>query len=543
MAAMAANNSFHNFDSPPKPSSPASPSINQPPPRTFIHLNQGVRGQHSPFPTTPTSTFPTGILEPPPGMLYSDFIRSWSDNHVARWLNDIKCGHHATSFKANDIRGDIVLELDQPLLKEMGITSIGDRLRILNAVKTLRQRSASRPVSVIDITRPKLDQATEPRPPATPEKNGSDETTTIRATSRGGRPAPLQLNPNINRGDLPRLEPDSATRPNPNTIVRPLPLPSSMAVQPSTQPSSTPGSSHTLVSTSSRTTLPPLPPPPGKPPPPPTSRPPVRPLNGSGSNDRRPPTQSDPLPPYSTQPLHISQRDFTPSPGPSRSVHLPSDPRPGNPGGGKPPIARSTSPLHVGRISRPLATHARNGSLGPNSPVGSSIATKLPPRPSTSNSHPYATATAQLAPMGIQQQQAHNLSPIAESFLTQHSTPGTPSPPSIAYTVGRGSFNPNANSSSIALPLDTLRRKLVKFLLPDEGLSSTIDVATCAGGVEILEKILKKFGKGGSRSVDIENYGSAERPGLNIDGWGVYLGKGGEDGPGMFFPRIFTRCT
>lgn len=546
MAATTVN-SLHNFDpspSPPKPSSPASPTSQQLP-RSFIHLNHGLRGQHSPFPTTPTSS----NLEPPPGMLYADYIRSWTDNHVARWLNDIKCGHHASTFKANDIRGDIVLELDQPLLKEMGITSIGDRLRIVNAVKALRQRCASRPVtaSVIDITRPKLDQGSESRSPAAHEKNGSDDIPAIRGSSRSGRPAPLLLNPNINRGDLPRLEPDSANRSNPNPVIRPLPLPSSMAVQ----PSSTPGSSHSLISTASRTNPPPLPPPPGKPPPPPTNRPPARPPNGPGSNDRRPNSQADSTLPYTVQPSHISQRDLlTPSPGPSRTGHLPNDPRPGNPGGGKLPIARSTSPLLVGRITRPLAAHVRNGSLGPNSPVVPNIANKLPPRPSTSNSHPYATATAtaqpQLAPTGVQQQQAHNLSPIAESFLTHPSTPGTPPPPSNAYTVGRGSFNPNTNSNGAALPLDALRRKLVKFLLPEEGLSSTIDVATCAGGIEVLEKVLKKFGKGGSRSVDMNGDSGKieEGAGLIIDGWGVYMGKGQEDAPGPLLTEaeLLTIC-
>jgi mitogen-activated protein kinase kinase kinase len=547
MAAIASNN----LHSPSKPSSPTSPtqSMNQPPPRSFIHLNQGIRGQHSPFPTTPTSSHAHSILEPPPAMSYSDFIRSWTDNHVSRWLTDVKCGHHATAFKANDIRGDIVLELDQTLLKEMGIASIGDRLRIVNAVKALRQRSSSRPAtaSVIDISRPKLDQITEPRTPAVPERSGA-ETTAMRGPSRGGRPAPLQLNPNINRDTLPRLEPDSASRQSHNPIVRPLPQPSSTASQPSTQPSSNTSNAHTVVSSTSRTNLPPLPPPPGKPPPPPTARPPARPPNIQGSSDRRPP-QSDPgpPPPYTTQPLHLppSRDHLTPSPGSNRTGHLPNDSRPVNSGGGKNNVARSTSPLLVGRITRPLVTnttHGRNGSLALNSPVSSNLTTKLPPRPSTGNSHPYATATAQLAPTQPQSQ-AHNLSPIAESFLAQHTpVPGTPSPPSVAaYTVGRGSFNPSGNPNGNALPLDALRRKLVKFMLPAEGLASTIDVATCAGGVEVLEKVLKKFGKSGSRSVDTDGgYVHMEEGGLNIDGWGVYMGMGNEDGPGMFFLHAFV---
>jgi mitogen-activated protein kinase kinase kinase len=78
-------------------------------------------------------------------------------------------------------------------------------------------------------------------------------------------------------------------------------------------------------------------------------------------------------------------------------------------------------------------------------------------------------------------------------------------------------------------------------MLPDEGLASTIDVATCAGGVEVLEKVLKKFGKSGSRSVDTDGgYVQMEEGGLSIDGWGVYMGMGNEDGPGIFFLRVFV---
>lgn len=105
--------------------------------------------------------------------------------------------------------------------------------------------------------------------------------------------------------------------------------------------------------------------------------------------------------------------------------------------------------------------------------------------------------------------------------------------------MGRGPFNPNSNSNGPPLPLDALRRKLVKFLLPDEGLASTIDVATCAGGVEILEKVLKKFGKSGSRGEDMDgDYVQMEDNGLSIDGWGVYLGQ--EVGQGMYFLIVST---
>jgi len=78
-----------------------------------------------------------------------------------------------------------------------------------------------------------------------------------------------------------------------------------------------------------------------------------------------------------------------------------------------------------------------------------------------------------------------------------------------------------------------LRRKLVKFVLPDEGLSFTIDVASCTGGVEVLEKVLKKFGKGNSRVDGNTDVSHTEEGGLMVDGWGVYMDMGQDDGPGM----------
>ncbi|EIW51221.1 uncharacterized protein TRAVEDRAFT_88389, partial [Trametes versicolor FP-101664 SS1] len=67
----------------------------------------------------------------------------WTDAHVAVWLSEIRCAHLAATFRANDIRGDVLLELDQMILKEMGMSSVGDRVRILNGVKHLRQRCSA----------------------------------------------------------------------------------------------------------------------------------------------------------------------------------------------------------------------------------------------------------------------------------------------------------------------------------------------------------------------------------------------------------------
>ena len=124
-----------------------------------------------------------GMLEAPSGAKYGDFLRTWTDAHVQRWLQEIRCGHLAQTFKQNDIRSDVLLELEQATLKEMGITSIGDRLRVLNGVKALRARCNTRShqarTSILLETTP----SPSPSPIPPPQRSPS--------TSR--RPAPLQL--------------------------------------------------------------------------------------------------------------------------------------------------------------------------------------------------------------------------------------------------------------------------------------------------------------------------------------------------------------
>jgi mitogen-activated protein kinase kinase kinase len=215
---MASSSNLHSLDNVSQPVSmsptPTSPSFQIQPPnsaRSFINLNPTLRGQSAPFPSTPTSSQMNSVLEPPHGTSFIEFVRTWTDSHVASWLGGIKCGRHAGTFKANDIRGDILLELDQDTLKEMGIASIGDRLRILNAVKSLRQKTSSR--------------ASNPTPPRvlvngdasshSTDYTSSTATTNHPPTSRpsrrleAGRPAPLQLNANARENGLPRIVRDS----------------------------------------------------------------------------------------------------------------------------------------------------------------------------------------------------------------------------------------------------------------------------------------------------------------------------------------------
>ena len=55
---------------------------------------------------------------------------------VSRWLADQGLGHHAEAFAENDIAGDILRELTDADLKELGL-NLGDRKRLLKAITTL----------------------------------------------------------------------------------------------------------------------------------------------------------------------------------------------------------------------------------------------------------------------------------------------------------------------------------------------------------------------------------------------------------------------
>ncbi|KAF6765233.1 STE/STE11 protein kinase [Ephemerocybe angulata] len=330
------------------------------------------------------------ILDPPEGVAFSEFLRTWTHAHIAQWLVDMRCGAHAEAFRVHEIHGDLLLELEAPVLKEMNIASIGDRIRILKGVQLLRQRCASRTAAPSSPLRP---SDAHNRTPSEGRSAGL-------LRKEHGRPPPLQLQPNANKGDLPDIirepAPDSATtRATTLPPVRPLPQPQQAV------------------------------------------------LNGSLSTSPLPPTP---------------------------------------------------------RVRGPVANKNGHSVTSPNnSPAGKLGGTRL-------GNHPYASAQSTLQPPNLQ---GHNLSPIEEAFNSYQGS-STPSPPSQGY--GRGQYPPPS--------LDDIKKKIVKFVIPDEGTSITIDVTNCSRGQEVIEKVLKKIGKGGLRSSDPDagrDFGY-----FNVDGWAVY---------------------
>ena len=546
-ATMASNQ----LDTLPQPSSqPNSPSalytsFNQPPRSASSAMYSAsstmysARSQSS-LPGTPTSSTYTGtILDLPSGMNYPEFLRTWTDSHISTWLTNIKCGHHATIFRASDIRGDVLLDLDHTTLKEIGIASVGDRLRILNAVKSLRQRCSNRaersPTSA--QLRPRVVLNANDDDLAL-RRTGSTTDPTSRLAPRRqehSRPPPLQLGSSAHpQPNLPHIIRDNSDSSRSNH-ARPLPNPSTTSSSP-TPPLSTPGISQSTSSRAPNFPLPPIPRPypPGPPQTPSTSssvRPGNRPLQG-----RKTPTQFD-APEFTSQPLPPAPSLLTPqSTGTWAGYGLPPDPKAGIHNARSP---RSQSPLLNPPLRpstrSPVPTHARNLSSGSQ---GSPTPIKPNQRPS-GPSHPYA--------QGLQpsSQSVNVLSPIEESFPSQltpvqPNAPSTsPSPPS-SFAVGRGPFA-NPSSTNTHPSLVDLRRKLVKFMLGDEGHSATINVEDCVGGVEVLEKVLKKFGKLSARNAESDGPDRAgtNDGGLSVDGWCVFLDWGNETSQGAYFCTLY----
>ena len=79
---------------------------------------------------------------------------------VRDWLETIGLGQYADAFEANDIDTDLLPRIDDQLLKEIGVSSAGHRLRLRDAIARLA------PTSTADASTASAAAATEA--PATP---------------------------------------------------------------------------------------------------------------------------------------------------------------------------------------------------------------------------------------------------------------------------------------------------------------------------------------------------------------------------------------
>lgn len=510
----------------------------------------------SPLPEDP-------VASPGSGRTYLDFVRSWDDDQVGRWLGEVGVGQHQETFCKNDIRGNVLLDVDQSALKEMGVRSVGDRIKITVAIKALRQRCAASVRSerlMSRVSTPSLNSARG----ITPSSNGTVASppgmaSGVRRAGSGrgsGRiPPPLHLTQSnsVPASDLPK-----AWQPSTTSSIAPRPSWGSQSGYTTLGPFANVAASP-RASGSPRSAHPPaLPPPSFRLPAPPAHRPSTSPPASTMS----PPRVGAPsISTTAASPTNSYVGSSGSGSNWTGEYGLPRAPAPGNlAGGAYTARTSSSSPSAIDRARGPSVTvntslrhaastataqHRKNGSGG------------NAPRPSTTqavyghnaplSSHPYATAssptqdgfsvttygrgspnlapsaassTAKLLPSPSIGQAA--LSPASEgSDGPRSSSSGSPSTgSSLSSPVPISGYRsyPRSNSTpatsltttSPASSLDAVMRKAVKFISEDGG-SKMVAVADCSDGREVLLRVLKKFQKlaGGPEGDDLE-------------GWGVY---------------------
>ena len=59
-------------------------------------------------------------------------------SEIRTWLDGIGLAQYANAFEANDIDIDLLGQVDDQVLKDIGVSSAGHRLRIRNAIARLR---------------------------------------------------------------------------------------------------------------------------------------------------------------------------------------------------------------------------------------------------------------------------------------------------------------------------------------------------------------------------------------------------------------------
>ena len=66
-------------------------------------------------------------------------------SEIRSWLEAIGLGQYADAFKANDIDTELLPQIDDQLLKDIGMSSAGHRLRIRSAIAKLAPTSVTQP--------------------------------------------------------------------------------------------------------------------------------------------------------------------------------------------------------------------------------------------------------------------------------------------------------------------------------------------------------------------------------------------------------------
>ena len=74
---------------------------------------------------------------------------------VRNWLEEIGLAQYADAFEANDIDTELLTQVDDQVLKDIGVSSAGHRLRLRNAIAKLAPTSITEGISEVPAAPPR----------------------------------------------------------------------------------------------------------------------------------------------------------------------------------------------------------------------------------------------------------------------------------------------------------------------------------------------------------------------------------------------------
>src|SRR5246500_2113641 len=79
---------------------------------------------------------------------------------IVVWLRSLGLGKYEAAFRENEIDETVLLSLTHETLKELGVTAVGHRLKLLDAIAALRTDGATKPPSGNEANAPVAQVAT-----------------------------------------------------------------------------------------------------------------------------------------------------------------------------------------------------------------------------------------------------------------------------------------------------------------------------------------------------------------------------------------------
>lgn len=472
-----------------------------------LTMGTGVMAAHFAAPSSnagsprsrPTTPLSAGLT--PSGPTYDDLGR-WDDADVASWLNAARLGHYASIFAEHDIRGSVILDVDQAALKEMGITMVKDRVRISAAIKLLNKRCADSAVarrpSVVSIS-PLLPLASHPlyahegeieylqhdhTADSSADGSGSNFGLNSMGMRRGQmRPPPLTLKQSTSRGMPGYASPAGSINQSQGF---------GLSAARGLTPGAARGSVWNTASSSSATSKPGTP-----------DGALHRKVNSIGG-------VAAPLAVGASSSLSSSRHPY------GHAVHSnrPSTAT-GASGYSNVPASQSLRSNHTS--SSPTATsfgsNINAASARPSTATGAqSYTTNVPGTSSARDGYSPLTPISEsnslgntpTTPSGIQQQQqsagyAVGRGPFASSQRYAASSVPSQQQPSSGHTLRHVDSGEGYNLAGYQNPnpptLEDLKRRTIKFISEEDNTTRIVNVSDCRDAYDVMARVLKKFGK------------------------------------------------